>query len=71
MVVNQDINSLLSQELSWTKSSKIAEWEVNVDGRIYKLRMNDFPAEPMYTLSIGSKSIDFDDKPELWLIPRM
>jgi len=32
--------------------------------------MNDFPDEPFFTLTVGQKSIDFDDEPRAWTIER-
>ena len=38
--------------------------------RRYVLRLNDFPAEPLYTLMLdGEALLDFDDWPSAWVRP--
>jgi hypothetical protein len=38
-----------------------------VDGELWEIRVNDFPAEHMFTLLIeGREVLDFDDWPESW-----
>lgn len=46
---------------------------VSGDDRIQrKIRLNDFPDEPLYTLiEDNAVIIHFDDWPELWLKPEM
>jgi len=44
-------------------------FKANVDSKSWKLRINDFPDEPMYTLFIENKAIiTFDDRPDTWVI---
>ena len=39
----------------------------NVSGNEWKIRVNDFPDEPCYTLIINNKEImHFDDWPSFW-----
>lgn len=41
-----------------------------VDGKRYTIRLNDFPAEPMYTLiSDGIELDDLEDWPVAWVMP--
>jgi len=37
-------------------------------GHICKLRMNDFPDQPLYTLAIGNDQASFDDIPRTWTL---
>ena len=42
-------------------------FSANVDGSQWQLRLNDFPAEPLYTLLIDGQPIgDLDDLPPTW-----
>ena len=43
-------------------------FETFEDGEPVKLRLNDFPEFPMWTLWYGSQSMDFDDAPKNWSI---
>jgi len=38
--------------------------------RIFLLRMNDFPAEPLYTIINGLEITDIDDLPVDWTVER-
>jgi hypothetical protein len=41
-----------------------------VGGEKCQLLMNDFPDEPLYTLKWRGTSLDLDDSPPSWKIPR-
>ncbi len=44
-------------------------FKATVDSHSWKLRINDFPNQPMYTLFIDNQPIlTFDDKPATWSI---
>jgi hypothetical protein len=45
-------------------------YKASVDGARWAIRMNDFPAEPLYTLLINETPImDFEDWPSFWTRP--
>jgi hypothetical protein len=45
-------------------------YHAEVDGRTLTVRVNDFPAEPLYTLIVdGSELLDLDDWPTVWRRP--
>ncbi|GAB3840120.1 hypothetical protein ACFPIJ_34105 [Dactylosporangium cerinum] len=45
-------------------------YHAEVDGRTLTVRVNDFPAEPLYTLIVdGSELVDLDDWPTVWRRP--
>jgi len=48
---------------------KIGKWFVDFNGERYKLQMNDFPDEPLFTVLSENESEDFDDPPLMWFIP--
>jgi hypothetical protein len=45
-------------------------YQAIIDGRRWEIRVNDFPAEPLYTLMIdGQEALDLEDWPTLWKRP--
>ncbi len=45
-------------------------YHAEVDGRTLTVRVNDFPAEPLYTLIVdGDELVDLDDWPTVWRRP--
>lgn len=45
-------------------------YAATVDGRDWLIRVNDFPAEALYTLLVDGREIgDFDDWPDGWRRP--
>jgi len=63
-----ELGDKLARELSWKSTSDPAyPWQTEVDGNSWRIRVNDFPDEPMYSLIIGSENAgDFHDWPETW-----
>lgn len=57
---------------SWSLTWPMTEdpefpFALQVDDQSWRVRINDFPAEPMYTLIVdGTEIQDFDDWPEAW-----
>lgn len=60
-----------SRPVVWHRTSRAEfPYEADVDGARWQIRINDFPAEPMYTLLInGQKFSDYDDWPNAWKKP--
>lgn len=45
-------------------------YRARVDGRTWTIRVNDFPAEPLYTLLVaGEAQADLEDWPAAWTKP--
>ncbi len=45
-------------------------YQATVDGTSWRLRINDFPDEPLFTLFIDEKEWgNFDDLPPTWDVP--
>jgi hypothetical protein len=45
-------------------------YRAEVDGRRLVIRINDFPAEPLYTLFVdGVADQDLEDWPQGWMLP--
>lgn len=64
------INKLLNVPIEWIKRKTEPEWYAFVDGEECTLTMNNFPEEPLYTLGWMGVSLDLDDAPSAWSIPR-
>jgi hypothetical protein len=64
------IHNLLHARISWLKSSGQPKWKAMHNGQKCELVMNNFPEEPLYTLKCGNETLDLDDSPAGWIIPR-
>ena len=58
----------LRVEAHWVETADAERpWRADVGDKHWELHLNDFPAEPMYTLFIDGKRVgDFDDWPLSW-----
>jgi len=56
------------QALYWAKSTNPEyPYQVNWNGHELEIRVNDFPAEPLYTLIADGAPVEsFDDWPTAW-----
>ncbi len=62
----------LSEKIRWNETSNV-EFPLKAvyDGDKLLLRLNDFPAEPLYTLFVnGEEIMDIDDLSENWKIKK-
>jgi uncharacterized protein YjaG (DUF416 family) len=61
----------LARALSWSLTGDpFHPWATEVDGTIWRVRINDFPDELMYSLIIGNENAgNFHDWPETWNRP--
>ena len=55
-------------QVTWRETDDVDfPYEALVNGELWKLRINDFPEEPLFTLFIGEKEIGhLDDWPPYW-----
>jgi hypothetical protein len=60
-----------SRRVEWRRTGSAERpYEAEIDGRRWTVRVNDFPAEPLYTLFIdGVQAGDLDQWPAAWLRP--
>ena len=58
---------LLSLPVVWEKV-RDGLWTARVRDTECLLRMNNFPEEPLYTVTAGVSSVDIDDAPAGWTI---
>jgi hypothetical protein len=58
----------LEQDIRWRNDGDPDHpWTASVDGGSLRVRLNDFPDEPMYGLMVGDRHLgDFHDWPRLW-----
>jgi hypothetical protein len=54
--------------IAWTRTDDAAfPWEAHPKGQHWRIRLNDFPDDHMYTIVVnGAELGDFDDWPETW-----
>jgi phosphatidylinositol kinase/protein kinase (PI-3 family) len=65
-------NRYFEQEVQWNEQAGDVNYPFIsiVDGEEWKLRLNDFPEEYLYTLIVNDKAIfSFNDLPETWKYP--
>ncbi len=65
------LDDLTTMPLVWTHTGYgEIPYTTDVDGRRYTIRINDFPAEPMYTLLVdGGELMELEDWPAAWSMP--
>jgi hypothetical protein len=67
----QIVAGILALPIAWepTGDGEIP-YRAEVDGRAHRIRVNDFPAEPLYTLLVdGEVLADLEDWPVAWVKP--
>lgn len=64
---------LFSKNVQWQQTRDAEKpFESKVDGKSWKLRINDFPEEELFTLLINGKAImSFSETPENWSFPSL
>lgn len=57
--------------IAWSRTGQFEfPFAAEIDGARWRVRVNDFPAEPMYTLIVGESEIGhFDEWPKAWRRP--
>ena len=61
----------LKEVIIWSASGDPeVPFKTNHNGVALNVRVNNFPAEHLYTLIAGNATIDFDDWPKSWTRPR-
>lgn len=65
------IARLLTRQLSWEQTEDGEfPYRTNIGGQELRIRVNDFPAEPLYSLLIDNDVVeDLDDWPPAWKMP--
>jgi uncharacterized protein YjaG (DUF416 family) len=62
------LGAKLARDVAWTDTGDVDfPWSAQVDGVRWRVRINDFPDEPMYGLEVGGADVgDFHDWPAEW-----
>ena len=61
------IKELVKLKIKWTKKNQSKVLYVNnIEGVEVGLRLNDFPDEPLITVSTDEEVLDMEDMPENW-----
>jgi len=64
------LKKLFRKKIIWREvTPNGVEFIADINGEICKLRINDFPDEPFFTLTYKEMQFDFDDEPKTWEIP--
>jgi hypothetical protein len=66
-----DLTELTARPIAWQHSGDGEyPYQAEIDGRALTVRVNDFPADPLYTLLVdGAELADLPDWPEPWRRP--
>ena len=58
----------LDTALNWQRCADAElPYQTQIGDQCLQIRLNDFPAEPMYTLLVDGQALgSFDDWPEVW-----
>lgn len=64
-----DLDTCLATKVRWRDTGQGEfPYAARIDGRDWTIRVNDFPAEPFYSLLINGAVVgSFDDWPAAWL----
>lgn len=65
-----DVHALLHREIAWHNTQDPYLFSALVDGQEIRLRLNDFPEEPLGTLLWDGGQQDLDDLGSDWTLPR-
>lgn len=66
-----DAKAFLALALNWQKTEESPYvFATTVRGEVIKLRLNDFPEEPLCTLIFGGREVDLDDLGPNWTLPK-
>jgi len=70
MKSTRKIEDLLTMPIAWLKHPDKPQWSALVFDEVCELRMNDFPDEPLYTVTWCGQALDIEEAPRSWTIPR-
>lgn len=67
----KELKVILNQKIDWQKSFESEYiFTAMIDGKLWKLRLNDFPEEPLCTVIWEGGQQDLDDLGEHWTLPK-
>lgn len=61
----------LGRKVLWKETEDVDfPYQAYLGKNLWRLRINDFPAEPLYTLFVNGKEVfNLDDPPPAWTFP--
>lgn len=64
-----ELNNIFKLPMHWQPLQESdGEFIYSDNDIVYKLRINDFPEENLFTVFAGEERVDFDDMPDRWEI---
>ncbi len=64
-----NIQDIIEKRIFWHQDKKEStRFYSELNGVKVYLRINNFPEEPLYTVFLGTDSLDIEDKPVKWII---
>jgi hypothetical protein len=67
-MIDEHINRLMEKAIRWDVAQEHNQYSAVEDGQTVYLRLNNFPDEPLCTITIGQESKDMDAFSELWTL---
>lgn len=65
------MQKILHSRIDWETSAESPYlFQAVLEGRAVRLRLNDFPDEPLCTLIVEGKETDLHEFPPVWTLPR-
>ena len=69
--MNDYLAKLQQTPIGWMETAESRYvFHALVSGKELKLRLNDFPDEPLCTIIIDQQETDLDEFPKVWTLPR-
>jgi hypothetical protein len=66
-----DIPQLQRRQIAWQKTDESQYvFITDIDGEQVRLRLNDFPEEPLCTLIWGGGQVDLNEFSATWTLPK-
>jgi hypothetical protein len=65
------LEQLKNAKIDWQKSADSPYiFQTSVNQKVVRLRLNDFPEEPLCTVIIDGQETDVHEFPQSWTLPR-
>ena len=65
------LEQMQQAKIDWQKTTESPYvFEASFNGTVVRLRLNDFPDEPLCTVIIGDREMDIHEFPKSWTLPR-
>lgn len=70
---HMQLDDLMQRRIDWTHTGDAEfPYTATIDGQTFIVRLNDFPAEPLYTVLLAEEELGhLDDWPSTWVRPEI